>query len=240
MTAEHEEHSGLDALMAAITDEPLPDEARADAAFLAEHRSATADVALLREQLGIIGRALSEPAPVPEPAAVRARPPRTRRRAFRFAFGALAVAAVASVVVGTGRLLVDNGDADAQSAGGAADKADSDAAGTLFGSPHYLACARVVAEGTVAAADPLDDPELLRVTVHVTRYYRGDEARPAELTYVIGKAETGGIAEGDRVLFGVPKNAVTPDYWAVGEKEVAVERALIKASLSESRAITCP
>jgi len=170
---------------------------------------------------------------------IAAVPPVSRSHTKWFAFGALAVAAVASVVVGTGRLLADNGDADAQSAGGAADKAASEAAGTLFGSPHYLACARVVAEGTVTAADPLDDPELLRVTVHVTRYYTGGEARPAELTYVISEVETGDIAGGDRVLFGVPKNAVTPDYWAVGEKEVAVERALIRTSLSESRGITC-
>ena len=249
MTAEHDGHAGLDALMAAITDEPLPDEARADAAFLAEHRSATADVALLREQLGIIGRALAEPTPAPEPEhaltptpeprPVPVRPSRTRQRAFRFAFGTLAVAAVASVVTGMGWLLAHNGASDASSAGGSADKAASDAGGTLFGSPHYLACSRVVAEGTVTAAEPLDDPELLRVTVHVATYYKGDKARPADLTYVISKYEADDLTEGDRVLFGVPKNAATPDYWAVGEKEVAVERALIKASLSESHGITC-
>lgn len=77
MTAENEDRTGrdgyedgrggVDALLAAITGEPLTDEARADAAFMAEHRSAAADVALLREQLGIIGHALAEPMP-PAPA----------------------------------------------------------------------------------------------------------------------------------------------------------------------------
>lgn len=67
MTAENQGR-GADALMAAITGEPLSDEARADAAFMAEHDSAAADLALLREQLGIIGHALAEPAPpAPEP-----------------------------------------------------------------------------------------------------------------------------------------------------------------------------
>ncbi len=61
MAAERNEHDGVDALMAAITDEPLPDAARADAGFMAEHATATAEVALLREQLGIIGQALSAP-----------------------------------------------------------------------------------------------------------------------------------------------------------------------------------
>lgn len=73
MTAEHDGHEGregrdeqggddgMDALLAVLADEPLSDEARADAAFMAAHRSAQADVALLREQLGIIGDALAEP-----------------------------------------------------------------------------------------------------------------------------------------------------------------------------------
>lgn len=55
------EYDGVDALMAAITDEPLPRGADTDAGFMAEHRAAKAEVALLREQLGIIGEALSAP-----------------------------------------------------------------------------------------------------------------------------------------------------------------------------------
>ncbi|WP_405887784.1 hypothetical protein OG762_14745 [Streptomyces sp. NBC_01136] len=51
--------AAVDALWAAITDEPLPEGVRDDPEFLAEHRSATADVALLREQLGLIGALLA-------------------------------------------------------------------------------------------------------------------------------------------------------------------------------------
>ena len=152
MTAAHEGHAenegraGLDALMAAITDEPLPDEARADAAFMARHRSASADVAVLREQLEIIGRALAEPAPTPElePAPVPVRPSRTRQRVSRFAFGTLAVAAVAAVMTGMGWLMTHTGGADLDSGGSSADsKAVSPASGPAYGSPQYLACARL-------------------------------------------------------------------------------------------------
>jgi hypothetical protein len=57
--AEYEGDSAADALLAAITDEPLPEGAHDDAEFMAEHRSATADVALLREQLRIMGDTLA-------------------------------------------------------------------------------------------------------------------------------------------------------------------------------------
>ncbi|SOD86564.1 hypothetical protein [Streptomyces sp. Ag109_G2-15] len=62
MTAEHEgagEYAGMDALMAAITGEPLPEEAHRDAAYLSEHRSAEADVALLKDQLTWLAEALT-------------------------------------------------------------------------------------------------------------------------------------------------------------------------------------
>ncbi|MEV6111307.1 hypothetical protein AB0L59_02035 [Streptomyces sp. NPDC052109] len=100
------ECGGPDALMAAITGEPLSEEARADPAFRAEHRAAEADVAVLRAQLTWLAEALTgeradvdaEPAkdaetesgrgqrPVPRPRGVtrpvsagRRRPPRPPR-----------------------------------------------------------------------------------------------------------------------------------------------------------------
>lgn len=118
MTAERHEneydgdaYDGMDALMAAITDEPLPEAARADAGFMAEHALATAEVALLREQLGLIGEALSAPpAPsVPEPV-ISARPVRRRRPALRvLAYGTLATAAVATTITGLAWLVAHNG-----------------------------------------------------------------------------------------------------------------------------------
>ncbi|GAB2906783.1 hypothetical protein GCM10027075_03130 [Streptomyces heilongjiangensis] len=53
------EYGGMDALMAALLDEPLPEEALADGEFMAARRAAAADVLLLREQLGLIGDALA-------------------------------------------------------------------------------------------------------------------------------------------------------------------------------------
>ncbi|MBQ0849022.1 hypothetical protein J8N05_12480 [Streptomyces sp. BH-SS-21] len=60
--AEYEEaaYEGIDALLAALTDEPLPAGARDDPEFMAEHRSAVADVALLGEQLRIMGDTLAD------------------------------------------------------------------------------------------------------------------------------------------------------------------------------------
>ncbi|MEV5880581.1 hypothetical protein AB0L75_41685 [Streptomyces sp. NPDC052101] len=95
------EYDGMDALMAAITGEQVPEEARRDRAFLAEHRAAEADVAVLKEQLARIAEALTGetamaevamaevameeaetedgPRPVPRPRRV-ARPARPGRR----------------------------------------------------------------------------------------------------------------------------------------------------------------
>ncbi|MBL1105064.1 hypothetical protein JK361_10755 [Streptomyces sp. 5-8] len=49
----------MDALMAAITGDPLPEEARRDPAFLAGHRAAETDVAVLRDQLAWLAEALT-------------------------------------------------------------------------------------------------------------------------------------------------------------------------------------
>lgn len=62
MAAGHEDsgqHGGMDALMAAITGDPLPQDARRDPGFLAEHRAAEADLAVLREQLTWLAEALT-------------------------------------------------------------------------------------------------------------------------------------------------------------------------------------
>lgn len=243
MTAEHD---GIDALMAAITDEPLSEEARGDAAFMAEHRSASADLTLLREQLGVIGDALAEPAPVqaPAPKAARVGPSRTRRWVPKLALGGLAVAAAASVVAGLGWLIATGGSdamssSDDSGAGGQKSGAADADAGTRFGSPYYLACTRLVAEGTVTSVERLPDGVQLSISVDVIRYFKQDEERPEHLTYVVEDTFGRGLVKGDRVLFGVPKGDGVPDHWVVGEDAVARERAWIEASLPESRKLTC-
>ncbi|MCF1597958.1 hypothetical protein [Streptomyces muensis] len=246
MTAENEGRTRADALLAAITGEPLTDASRADAAFMAEHRAAEADLALLREQLGVIGHALAEPtarpAPEPTPAPVRVRrPSRARRRVFAVAYGGLAVAAAASVLAGMGWLLTQaGGDAsDAGSGTTAADKQASEAGGgNTFGSPGYLACSRLVAEGKATSVERLPGTTSLRVTLQMTRYYKPDKGE-RELTFVVDENLVPGLRVGDQVLLGIPQGARQPDYWAVGEQDIARERAWITASLPESRELGC-
>ncbi|MET8136178.1 hypothetical protein ABZV24_30250 [Streptomyces sp. NPDC005251] len=62
------EYEGVDALLAAITDDALPEGARYDVLFMAEHQSAVADLDVLREQLVIIGDTLAGSGKAAEPA----------------------------------------------------------------------------------------------------------------------------------------------------------------------------
>lgn len=138
------EYEGVDALLAAITDEPLPEGAHEDAEFMAEHRSAAADLTLLREQLALIGDALADGAETTEAAPSRkgrrtgksrgtrkprnrcpAAAPKQRSRhpgALAVTVGTLVTAVVALMVVGMGWLIVQGG------AGGASDSAKASGA----------------------------------------------------------------------------------------------------------------
>lgn len=239
-----EQHpGGYDALMAAITGEPLPPDAGADAR--GEHRSATADVALLREQLHLLGDALGEPV-------VRERPtpaaPPPRRRPFRLALGVLAAACAGVVVTGLGWLVVQSGSGASQDAasGSAADKSavrpSSPSAGQeaaeVFGTPRYLACARLVAEGTVTAADPVPGAARHRITLRVTRAYAPEESTGTATTFVLDDT-LARLAPGDRVLVGVLRDRPTADTVITGDRNIATARARITASLPESRTLTC-
>ncbi|MER8056216.1 MULTISPECIES: hypothetical protein [unclassified Streptomyces] len=76
--SEYEEYGGgPDALMAAITGEPLSREARRDPAFLAEHRAARADLAALRAGLERLAEELDPPEEARGTATRPAHPART-------------------------------------------------------------------------------------------------------------------------------------------------------------------
>ncbi|WP_051767199.1 hypothetical protein [Streptomyces sp. NRRL S-37] len=282
---------GMDALMAVLLDEPLSVRARQDPGVVAAHRAAAVDVAVLREQLALIGDALAGetadgegagapagrggagrlaggPGAGPEPEAgsrsgdgpPAARPAvrhpaggrpgtvrgprgphRGRRRPLKAALGALVAAAAATVVVGMGWLVTQTGGTADSDAGSSAAQADSqeaggkDAGGAAFGSPRYLACARLVAEGTVLTADRMPGTGVERVTLKVSRYYKGE----GEVTFLHDPAGDAPLHEGDQVLVGMPAEGVHPDTVVVGEADIAPERVRITASLPESRTLTC-
>ncbi|MEU0444696.1 hypothetical protein [Streptomyces tendae] len=236
---------GYDALMAAITGEPLPSDAGPDAR--GEHRSATADVALLREQLHLLGDTLGEPVAQERPRAAAAPPPR-RRRPFRLAFGVLAAACAGVLVTGLGWLVVQGGSgaSDDAASGSAADKSavrpDSPSAGqeaaVVFGTPRYLACARLVAEGTVTAADPVPGAARHRITLRVTRAYAPEESTGTATAFVLDDT-LARLAPGDRVLVGALRDRPTADTVITGERNIATARTWITASLPESRTLTC-
>ncbi|MEU3886088.1 hypothetical protein [Streptomyces sp. NPDC029041] len=252
MTAPQDQagRDGTDALMAAITAEAPPLEARADDAFMAEYRAAAADVALLREQLGLIGQALAEPlrAPVSETggaARVPSLPVRRKRpEPLAVALKGLVAAVGASLVIGMGWLVVQSGDMS-----GGSDQGGSSAADSSAGRPHpeggakltdagYLACARIVVEGTVAEVEPLPGTGQNRITLDVTRYYKPDKGR-ARITFPLETGAVPSLKAGDHMLVGISGDRAHPDAWATGEKEIARERAWITDALPASREVPC-
>lgn len=257
------EYEGVDALLAAITDASLPQGARDDVVFMAEHRSAREDVDMLREQLVVIGDALAgqgnakeaagaakKPKPSRKtrsgtsPAAGRqgegrsgAAPGRSRRRgAFAVGTGVLAAAAVASLVVGMGRLVAQGGIGGADDASGDAKAADGGA--KSLSAPGYIACSRLIAEGTVARVSQEPGTGQDRITLDVYHYYKPAKGEK-EVTFLMGRDVQPRLHQGDEVLVGIPRHAATPDIWTTGDEAIARERSWIVKALPESRGITC-
>ncbi|WP_416980818.1 hypothetical protein [Streptomyces sp. T028] len=236
-----EEYDGMDPLMAAITGAPLPDDA--DPARRAAYRTATADVALLREQLGLIADTLTA-APAEEPAPAVVRPPRQPRPRLRpFVLRAVGAAAAGALVFGAGWVVVQLGpgvagvqsssDSGAKAASGADEKADSP-----LGDPGYLACVRLVVEGDVTAVDALPGTDGERVTLRVTRSYKPEKA-PQDVRFVLPPDMDPLVVKGDHVLVALPNGSSSPDVWAVGEADIAPERAAVGRALPQSEGLAC-
>ncbi|UUU22129.1 hypothetical protein [Streptomyces sp. DSM 40750] len=281
-------YAGMDALMGALVDDPLPEDALRDAEFVASRDAAAADIALLREQLGLIGEALagagtanaeagappgrsvaarpgdaagaetdpghvsgSAAAPVAPVRPLLPRPARTRR-ALNIAFGTLAAAVAASVVLSVGWAVVQ--------AGGAASTTSSDAADSGYGSgadqkdseaggPHddsggklshlgYLACARLVVEGTVTDVEPVPGAGQDRIAVDVDRYYKPAKGAD-EVVFPMAEDVDPRLKKGDHVLIGISWGSDEPDLWTVGEREIADERAWIEEGLPSAEGMPC-
>ncbi|MGV9569815.1 hypothetical protein ACWDRX_09440 [Streptomyces nigra] len=137
-------------------------------------------------------------------------------------------------------------DSSSLDAGSSAEK-QSDAGGVAFGSARYLACSGLVAEGEATAVERLPGTATLRITLSLTRVYLPEVAEEdakgskpdEERVFVVDENVVPGIRAGDPVLVGVPRGADQPDFWAVGERQIALERAMVTASLPEARELTC-
>jgi hypothetical protein len=241
--------------MAAITGEPLREDA--DAGARAEHRAARADVALLREQLGLIGDALADageaarPARAPGTARRRARErlrrrPRTAgesgKRSWHpgiraAALGMAVAAAIGSATVGLGWLASHEGSSADTSVASGESGSTADKAAPPRGAA-YLACAELVVEGTVDSVTPVPEGEEDRVTLDVTRSYKPARSEE-EITFVVTKGSWPLPAEGDHLLVGIRPGAATPDLWAHGERQIARERAWITPALPSADRTPC-
>lgn len=248
--AEHENSAALDALLAAITDEPLPEGAHDDPEFATEHRAAVADVALLREQLSLLGDALAQPVeevgPVRVPRRRARRPagaPRTRgRRPLALAMRGLVAVCVTAALVGMGWLLSQAGGNNVRSgaddAGGKADSSSGDAKGASVSAPGYLACARLVVEGTVADVEPMAGHDESRITLDVSRYYKPAKGAD-EVNFVVADEIRPRLSKGQHALITIMRDEPGPDHWTVGEQPIAHERQWILKALPESKGIKC-
>jgi hypothetical protein len=255
------EYEGVDALLAAITDAALPEGARDDIVFMAEHRSAREDVDVLREQLIVIGDALADAGSGRATEQDRGsrqrrgfRRPRSPRRSGdgrpggapkkrprnrgALAVGVLAAAAVTTMVVGMGWLAAHNG-ADGVSASADSSKQDSGRAnGSLLSAPGYIACSRLLAEGTVTEVSHVPDTAQDRITLDVYHYYKPAKGEK-EVVFLMDRNVDPRLHRGDEVLVGIQQHAETPDVWTTGEKDIARDRAWIVKALPESRAMRC-
>jgi hypothetical protein len=269
--AEYQEYEGdarTAALLAAITDEPLPQEALDDPEFMAEHRSAVADVAALREQLLIMGDSLAvesersrAAAPVPPRSAkaeAKPRKPAARswqpRRYAGLALGALVIAMGTTLLGGLVWLGVQSGGADAggSSADSAASRAESGsgddtAAGEgdggdekPFAPETYIACSKVLVEGTVLRVTPRDDGDV-RVVLEVKRYFRPERTVAEQPTIAVNLYDSAraDLKAGVDALVRVPIHTQEPQEWKVGS-EAAEDRDGLVDALPGAHGLKCP
>ncbi len=242
-----------DALMLALTGAPVPPSARGDERFLAEHAAAVADVAALRDHLRTVGEALArgpgDAAPPPRPRPVRGAG--VRRRALL----ALAATLAAGLLGGLVWLGASGGPGAGNDAGAGAAKGDGQSSDAGAGAPSgggegeqhddagklspegYVACARLIVEGTVESVETLPGGLQDRITLDVSRSYKPAEA-PDEVTFVLDVTADPPLRAGDRALIGVPKGEASPDLWTTGA-DIAEDRAWILKALPKARDRTC-
>ncbi|MGW2564138.1 hypothetical protein ACWCXB_33970 [Streptomyces sp. NPDC001514] len=204
-----------EALMSALTDAPSAD------AEGEEYAAALADVALLRTHLRLIGDTL---AAQPAPAAAVGR----RSKALALCLAAVVAGVVAVAGVGIAR--------QAAMSGG-----ESGGLGKL--TPEgIVACARVIAEGTVRAVEPIGTDGEIRVVLEVDRRLKPADG-PARLTFTLTfDRDHDDVASppvpGSRMLVSLSELPDEPVDWYQGA-DIAPARSWMGRALPGSRALTC-
>ncbi|MGH4028316.1 hypothetical protein ACQB60_05190 [Actinomycetota bacterium Odt1-20B] len=249
-----------DALMAAVTGEGLPQDAYDDAELVAEYEAAVADVRVLREQLRVVGDGLAGVPPTSRhpagPVALRRGPRPGTSAAARRAFLALAAVLACVLVGGLGLLVARSGggmggdDADAAKSDGKAaaphspghDSGAESGSGSSSGSGSgsakqspegYVACARLIVEGTVTRVEPLPGGTRDRITLDVARYYKPDKGA-RKVTFEMEVNVDPRLRPGDRTLIGIPRGRRTPDIRSTGA-DIATTRLWVERALPGAR-----
>ncbi|MEW1758538.1 hypothetical protein AB0393_18755 [Streptomyces cyaneofuscatus] len=206
-----------DELMAVLMAGPAP-EGEAEAAA---YRAAERDMALLREELGLLGDLLAreEPGAAPPPVAVARSRPRWRRP------GVLALAASAAVLAGaagvglfwTAARPADDGMAKLTEAG-------------------IVSCARVIADGTVTAVEPAG--ERLRVVLTADRFLKPDAPGTDRVEFLVPRSEAAGFPPGVPMVVSVSRFEDEPVMGFRGDGR-AEAWEWMAAALPESRSTPC-
>ncbi|QLJ03773.1 hypothetical protein HZZ00_24135 [Streptomyces sp. NEAU-sy36] len=236
MTAENmgaDGHGEADPLMAAILDEPMPRLAYPDADRMSEYRAARADLATLRQELTVIANVLAAQEPAQSPGGSAAGHPQQPRPPWRGGRAIVVGGLVAALVVCAAFLLawlLPLAQTETRSVGGATDAKVS--------TGLYVACARLIVEGTVTQVAPEPGTRQDRIELAVNRHYKPPRG-PDRITFPMDHDVSPRLRPGDHVLISIPRQANSPDLWSTGEKQIAHDRAWILAALRESRTLTC-
>lgn len=110
-------------------------------------------------------------------------------------------------------------------------------AGTSRTPEGYVACARLVVEGTVLSVEPLAEGTRERITLQVSRHYKPTTGK-AEVTFVLDVSVDPRARSGDHVLIGIPQGEAAPDLWSTGSR-LAEDRAWIEKALPKARGTRC-
>ncbi|MGV9880874.1 hypothetical protein [Streptomyces sp. NPDC003006] len=163
------------------------------------------------------------------------------------ALGAVAATVAAAMVGGLAWLVVDAGPDEGRDAGaGSAKEAapdgesgqDGDGGADADLTPEgFVACSRIIVEGTVTAVDAAPGAARDRVTLDVTRYYK-PKSGDGTLSFPMDHDVDPRLKTGDRVLITIPRGEAHPDNWAMGKDRDSLRRMVLKA-LPGSRKIQC-